>query len=159
MLQTQMPMLRPCTWSSVPTGHLYSLPLSLFSPSLALPLSRFLSIFLSPGPKESSLTSPRVNANTRPCTTGGKSLAGAACGLISSALLSIRALPRGGPRLSRRSRGRLCLLSAGPLWIFSLTGVGGQPWKSRGLDTSTGHVNVCCRSRTDLACSSKLCKC
>lgn len=86
MPQTQMPMLRPCTWSSVPTGHLYSLPLSLFSPSLALPLSRFLSIFLSPGPKESSLTSPRVNANTRPCTTGRKVLG--RCGLRTYLLSS-----------------------------------------------------------------------
>lgn len=71
-----MPML--CIWSST----LILLPQVTFTPFLSLcshppsffPCPIFLSIFLSPGPKESSLTLPRVNANTRPCTTGRKVL-------------------------------------------------------------------------------------
>lgn len=66
-----------CTRSSVPHPPACRpplLPSSLFLTSLTCSSFSALPVFLSPAPKESSLTSPRVLSSTRPCTVGQRVL-------------------------------------------------------------------------------------
>lgn len=157
---------RSCTWSSVPHSPL--LPSSLFLTSLTHSSFSALPVFLSPSPKESSLASPRVHASTRPCTVGRRVLGQCSrqAYLLSSAFNRSASSPPGRFHQGLGSE----QMQAG---VESWSGLSCICWPALDLLTHRSgsaalrklrswyqrRTYLLSFQKTDLAHTSKLCKC